>query len=399
MDTKQLTQYTEYLTGLLAESFSEHGIRCYVSGDLVVFPMQRMTAYARLFDRSSSPSNLVLQLDITLEIGLGRKIIESLVGLGMDEENAIKDAWKNFINSSLHVFLSAFFTSAFDDQVSKEEWIIDGRKHEVVMSNVAVRGNAPVPVPLDWLTQFEDMIKSSELSAGTHWIRLYYSQSQREMMVTEILLDNDIWSSKEAIIRKFKYPTDNEFFSLRVFLILTSGNDVSRAASVLAWREENNKNSILDELMTGGMSHMEAEKAEILIPLAFGRVFLKGITTASFSDEAVVHNELNDEFVIHLNDEPVFTEAFTLAEKIMEEGCVDKQHFQNIIVQSSEFNAYNQALLDGSSPEDMNKSSFGSPIIYLPHYKYEDKLQVVSTKTPVTDNAYKKKEWWKFWKK
>lgn len=391
METKQLTQHTKHLTDLLAKSFQEHGIQCRISDNLVIFSAQRMTAYARLFDRSSSPSTLVLQLDIILEIGLGREIIESSVGLGKDEETAMGDAWKNFLHSSFHVLLSVFFTSAFDNQVDKKTWEVDGRKSEVTISNIIAKGNVPSPLSSEWLNQLEEMVKNAGLPDGIHWVRLYYSRSQREAMVTEILLDNDNWTSKEEVARFFEYPKNDEFFSLRVFMVIKNGCDISQAVSVLAWADGKEDDYVRNELISGGLSLIEAEKAETFIPLAFGRVFLKSITTSSFSDEAVIHNGLDEEFTIDLNKEPVYASAYALAELIMAEGCVNKQHFQNIFVQSSEFNAYNQALLDGASPEDLDNGSFGKPIIYLLNYQEEI--------VPEIEVVQDKKKWWEFWKK
>ncbi len=399
MDALRLTEREKELNEFLQEAFRKHTIECEITDALLIFPRQRMTACAKVFNRSSS-SALVLQLDVILEVGLGKEIIESCVGLGMDEDTAIKDAWKNFLSNSFHVLLSAFFTREFDDQINRYQWLIGGRKYDVVMSQIGLRGQAPDPLPMDWLDQFEELVKKQTLPSGIHWMRLYYAQSQREAISTEILLDNDTWQPVENAVRSFDFPKTNDFLSVRVFVVVTDGCDVSRAAAAMAWLGDKDNEEIQEELVKEGMSVTDAEKAIVFMPIAFGRVFLKGITTAGFPDEATVVDGNEKEIAINLCDEPIYTEAYRLAEKIAVEGCVNKDHFKQIFLQSAELNAFNNALNEGAKLEDLNGARFGSPIMYLSHYRPAGKIdETMPEAEKVVEPKKEEKPFWKFWKK
>ncbi|EGK00610.1 DUF6348 family protein [Dysgonomonas gadei] len=400
MNDNKLIQHELQLNNFLAETFRRHNIECNIEKDLIIFPHQYMTAWAHIFNRSSSSMAVILQLDIHLEIGLGKTIIESCAGMGVDENTAIKDAWKNFLTNSFHTLLSAFFTKEFDHQVNNQQWVVDGRTYNVTISNVTTRGSHPDPLPLRWLEQLEETIKVQPLTEGTHWVRFYYAQSESELISGEILLDNEVWTGIEKFVRTFDFPTYKDFFSMRVFMVLKDHFDISRMAATMAWMVGEDDDAIEQQLMAEGLSLSDAEKANTFIPLAFGRVFLKGITTAKFSDEAIVTDETEKEATIKLSDEPIYTSAYQLAEKIIKEGCVNQEHFQNLFIQSAEFNAYNNALKDGAKAEDMNNARFGEPVIYMPHYQpAEKKEETTENIIPEKTGKEKKKPSWKFWKK
>jgi hypothetical protein len=400
MNDNKLMQHESQLNSFLAEAFHKHNIECNIENDLIIFPRQHMTAWTCMLNRSSSTKAIILQLDIHLEIGLGKVIIESCAGMGTNECSAIKDAWKNFLTNSFHTLLSAFFTKEFDDQINNHQWAIDGRIYDVTMSNVTTRGKHPDPLPLRWLQQLEDIIQSQTLEEGTHWVRLYYAQSESELISGEILLDNDVWTSVEKTVFRFDFPTYKDFFSIRVFIVLKDNLDISHVAATMAWMAGEDDMAIERQMMENGLSLSDAEKANAFIPLAFGRVFLKGITTAEFSDEAIITDGTGNEKTISLNDEPIYTSSYLLAEKIMKEGCVNKEHFQNLFIQSAEFNAYNNALKDGAKAEDMNNARFDVPVIYMPHYQPSEKKEK-ATENIITEKTgkEKKKPSWKFWKK
>ena len=395
MNDSRLTQHEPDLNIFLAEAFRKHNIECTIEKGLIVFPFQHMTAWAHVFSRSSSPNVIILQLDIHLEIGLGKTIIESCSGMGIDEDTAIKDARKSFLTSSFHTFLSAFFIKKFDNHVNNQQWIIDEHTYDVTISNVTTRGKHPDPLPLHWFEQLEETIKIQSLPEGTHWVRLYYAQSESELISGEILLDNEAWTSIEKFVYKFDFPAYKDFFSMRVFIVLKDNFDISRMAATMAWMVGEDDDAIERKMVADGLSLSDAEKANAFIPLAFGRVFLKGITTAEFSDEAIVTDETEQEITIKLSDEPIYTLAYQLAEKIMKEGCVNQEHFQNLFIQSAEFNAYNNALKDGAKVEDMNNAKFSEPMIHMPHFQPAEKKEKATEQM----SNEKKKSSWKFWKK
>ncbi|MFV0417571.1 MAG: DUF6348 family protein [Dysgonomonas sp.] len=389
----ELNEYEGQLNTFLKNIFQQHGVECKEESQVLLFPKERMIAYAKIFDMSTLPTKL-LQLDVVLKIGPGKEIVESCVGIGMNINAAIEDAWKNFLKNTFHVLLATFFIPEDKELVNRLEWIVNGREYDVTMGQMAFRGNLPKSLSLKWYEEFESMIKEQELSVGTHWIRLFYAQSGNEMISCEILLDNNVWKSVENRVKTFNFPKSNDYLSLRIFMIMQDGLKISRIAGILAWMGNEESDVIIKELEKTGMSTIDAEKVQILMPLAFGRVFLRSMTTASFSDEAVITNDNNEEISIKLNNELIYTEAYKLAEEIMANGQIDKKHLETILLQSSEFNAYNNALHEGAEPEDLNKSSFSSPRIYLPSY-----VSGIITDNEIENEEEAKKSPWRFWNK
>lgn len=391
--SRELKEYEGQLNAFLKNIFQKHGIACEEDNNVLIFRKERMTAYAKIFDMSTLPTKL-LQLDVVLEIGPGKKIVESCVGIGMNMNSAIEDAWKNFIKNTFHVLLASFFITKDEELAIRLEWLINGRKYNVTMSQMTFRGDLPSTLSFKWYEEFESMVKEQELSPGTHWIRLFFAQSGNEMMSCEILLDNNVWKSVESKVKAFSFPKSNDYLSMRIFMVMQDGLEISRAIAILAWMGGKESDAIIKELEKTGMSATDAEKAQIFIPLAFGRVFLRSMTTAVFSDEAIITNESNEEININLNDELIYTEAYKLAEQVMGNEQIDKNHLKTILMQSSEFNAYNNALQEGAKPEFLNGSSFSPPIMYLPNYK-EDATYCNEEES---DNEAKKSPW-KFWNK
>ncbi|MDR2954652.1 MAG: DUF6348 family protein [Prevotella sp.] len=393
-----LEQYEEQLNTFLVHIFREHGVKCEIENNTLIFKHQRMTAYARLFDMSATSATL-LQLDVSLEIGMGKEILESCIGMGMDMESATKNAWDNFLKNSFHVLLSAFFKPGEDDQVTRYKWVIGGRKYDIFMSQMSVRGTLPDPYPEEWYDELQKIIKKQNLTEGTHWARLYYAQSQREMMRWEILLDNQSWTDIEPEVRTLNFPKSQDFLSLRIFFVMKDEIDVSQAASAMAWLADKDLPEIEDTLVSEGWSVSDAEKALVFIPLAFGRIFLQSFTTTEFPNEATVTNEADDETKINLGNEPIYTSAYRLAQYIMQKGCVNKKHFEMLLSQSSEFNAYNQALKDGATKEDLDGAHFGSPMLFMYNYQPPIINPVVPDDADNENKEKPQKKSWKFWKR
>lgn len=399
MNNNKLTEQEINIQSLLTEAFHKHGVECKEENNQIVFPQQFMTCRVHLFDKSSSAS--IVQMDVNFEFGLGKIITESTVGIGLTLDIAIEDAFQAFLKSSFHVILSAFFTHDYDNHVNLKEWFIGNKKYTAIISNVSVRGEAPDPLPVKWLDQLENLFQNQEYLPGTHWIKLYYAQSEREMISSEILLDNKVWTEVEKTVRNFDFPSARDFLAVRIFIILQDDTDVSQMAATMAWMSGEDEEDVLQELTKTGTSPLDAEKALIFIPLAFGRVFLKSIASSHFSDEAVITDETEKQTTINLNDEPIYVAAYQLAKYIMTEGLNNKEDFQTIVALSSEVNAYNNALMDGAKPEDMDGGHFGSPMIFLPHYQPAEKEKnKIINKPPQQQQAEKKKKpFWKFWSK
>lgn len=397
----ELHQYRPQVASILAGAFFAHGIDCKPINDSLVFRKERLVISINIYDMSNS-STAILQLDISIQIGLGKKIIDSCLGLGKNNDNAIEDGCNKFISNTLPVLLVAFFDKNCNEyDVSCIEWETDGQKLSMIMSPITTRGNSPEPLLLNWLDKFQKMLKQQDYAVGIHWSRLFYAQSERELMTYEILLDNKTWKEIDEIVHYSAYPKAVDFYSMRIFTIIKRGIDVSRVATTMAWMIDQSYEEIEKQLIEDGLSIQETEKAMVFIPLAFGRVFLKNQDDVQFSNEAMVTNSAEQQTIINLLDEPVYTNAYALAEQIMAHGYSNKNDFEAVLAQSSEFNAYNHALLDKVEQGDMNADNFGMPFLFLPHFNPPDVIKTPELILPKEKEEIgeEKKPFWQFWKK
>lgn len=128
-------------------------------------------------------------------------------------------------------------------------------------------------------------------------------------------------------------------------------------------------------LIRNGLSRAEAEMAVRFIPLAFAREILAG-TGVNLSNTYIRLHAGGTQDERALNDEPFFKASAYLASIILKE--IGGDAFTAIVCLSSEFDAVNQALNAGSSPQDLIASP---PVI-----TWTDEL-----------SAWTPRPWWKFW--
>lgn len=388
----ELKEYQERLNLFLADTFQKHGVKCEIENNLVVFRKEHITAYTKIFDMSVSYSTL-LQLDVILEFGLGKKIIESCVGGGIDIDSAIERVQGIFISNTFYVLLTAFFIPDNKKHISRHKWLIGQHRYDVIVSQINALGDIPNPLPMKWYEELEELIKNQEWSRGTHWLHLFYGQSAREIIRCEILLDNEVWKSEEKRFLSFDFPKSNDFLSISVFIVMQNALDISRAAQILSQITDKDLNKSIIELEKTGMSIAEAEKAAAFVPLAFNRVFLKERTSFIFSNEAIIVNNSGEEININLENEPIYVDAYELAEQVISKIEITPKQLENIISHSIEIDEYYQLQQQESvDSEHFTKKETKPLIISLPNYKKEMNSE------KEYDNK-KKKYPWMFWRK
>jgi hypothetical protein len=187
-DTQEILQ--KQSAKYIAELFINHNINCTSSENKIVFDKEHITIETYCSYRDSSQELKIIQLDVYIDYGIN-PILESFAGLGNDFETATLDAFENFMYSTFHTILSAFFTSKFDEEINKYNWNINGKEFEVFSSNIGFRGIQAPNFTTGWLNQFEAEVQELQLTEGTHWIRLFYSQQQNQTNVCEVLLNNN----------------------------------------------------------------------------------------------------------------------------------------------------------------------------------------------------------------
>lgn len=368
-------QSTKYIAAL----FVNHNINCNTSENKIVFDKEQITIETYCSCRDSSQEFKVLQLDVYIDYGIN-PILESFAGLGDDFETATIDAFENFRDNAFYTILSAFFTSKFDEKINKYNWNINGKEFEIFSSNIGFRGPQASNLTTEWLKQFEAEVQNLQLNEGTHWIRLFYSQQQNQTSVCEVLLNNNECISIAQKAQQFDWHKQEEFYSIRVFMILKNGIDFNRIVKIVGSEEEYEDAFLRLEKM--GLSELEIEKAYAFIPEAFGRKLNKEIGLAgTYPNQAVVMNSNKEEFDINLDDEKMYSDATQLINELTKKGWSNE--LKQIAFTSSAVKTLNTAISEGAKLEKINCENY-SITFFIPTYS-----QTATNK--------QKKPFWKIW--
>jgi hypothetical protein len=393
----------------LLELFRAHGVEAVLLEEWVVFPGRNMRASASIVREIKQQAAMSVQLDVWFEIAPRRTIVESFAGLGETLERAVADAIHNFTANSLHVFLTAFFRSD-DQQVSQEEWVVGGRTSRVTIGNVGIRGKPPVQGEelVGWFKRFEEKLKENQLRPGTHWVRLYYGQMQGRPMACEVLLNNDVWEEMQSEMAAVAWPVGEEFYSVRVFLVIQVSNGgsvspetaVAWLADIVAAWDEFTEEEVYSAMADAGVADAVADRAYKFTQLAWGRALLAGLGVR-FSPEYVCFNASGE--VVEsgrLTDERCFAAASRLAERY-----ASTPGFKRLALMSADVNAVNNALHRGSKPEDLVTAP-AFLFLEAPTAAGMEKAQGVIAQyvdaLPQPSRAAERKPasakpWWRFW--
>lgn len=352
----------------IKDLFQNHGIDSIKEEDKLVFEKQQIELDLRFFDRSKNPNSLlVIQLDVRVQFGIGNQLVESVVGLSNPQEYEVgcNNALENFKESCFHVLLSAFFTSKYDNYVTKYNYQFKNKEYEIVAGDIRVKGNLLENSSYKWFEQFKNTIKNQELSAGIHWIRLFYAQDDFKTTVCEVLLDNEFWIPIQKLSESFDFPKQKDFYSVRLFMIIKNETDIRRVAKFVG--SSLSYDDVFEVLSHMGLNAVEIEKAYAFIPEAFGRTFAKQILKldGNFSNEAGVINDSKDNIDINLTKEPIYTKALQIAQEL--EGKTWCNAAKQLAMQSACMNVINNALNENKQIEDIDCQRFYS-CFYIPSY-------------------------------
>ncbi len=344
---------------LLLESFRAHGVEAVVADGWVTFPGRPVRAIASI-ENDENLHRLSVRLDICLEVEPGRAIVESFAGVGETPEKAALNAFENFVANSLHVLLSAFFLPG-DEHVSRDEWVVGGRKGHVLLGDVGARGRVP---PLsgqldDWRSRLKLSLSDMQLRPGWHWVRVYFAQANRDILASEVLLDNLVWEEGQAALSTVKWPLSDDFYSIRVFLVIqiekggvvSAETAVEWLADMVAFREEFTQEEVQEQMDEAGIPKVLAQDAYEFTQVAWARGLLHKIGVTTHPDY-LRFNASGDLLESgRLAEHPCFAAASRLVEKY--EGSPG---FRHLVLTSSEVNAVNSALHNGANPHDLRTS-------------------------------------------
>ena len=299
------------ISEFLQKLFQQHGVDAVVEDDWIVFPQYGRRANGDFCNLRDGQIKSV-QLDVRVEAMCGRLLIESCAGLGASPDEAKRDALAAFTRNAFHVILAAFFRPhEEDDQVERETWIIGGKSRNITLGSCITHGKPPKPYPQEWLPYLQRKLVEQPLADGTHWLRIYYAQSDDKTMACEALLDNEEWLPVQQAMASFDWPKSENFYSLRLFLAIQGGPDISDA--LLALQAGSDRDEFVQNLIQQGWSEAQAEKAFALIPLAYGRCLLQEMPVAFTSEALVADWHTRRPREILLLDEPWYAQAWEMA--------------------------------------------------------------------------------------
>lgn len=412
------------LNASLLQLFQAHGIDCTQQGDWIVFQKNNSKssrkANASIVQEFKHQAALSVQMDVNFQIAPGRTIIESFAGIGTTQEAAVSDALHNFTANSFHVLLTAFLRPDHEnnEQESQEEWIIGGEKRRGVVSDIGIRGKSPVSGEelVGWYEKFAQKLqeKSLEKTWGkeTHWVRLYYAQSQGKSVACEVLLDNEAWEVMQSETAAFDWPSADAFYSVRVFLVIqgeddsgsTADSHLNYLAEILTSRPDATEDQLHQALADNGVTDALADRAIKFTQIAWGRLLLDGLKInlspvyLCFDAEGkVIETGL-------LIEEPYFIAATRLGPQLLPTSAG-----QRLAMTSADMQTVNNALNAGSKPENLvlgpagvflaNPTSAGllnAQKVISQHMASSQKPDATQKEKP---EAQARTSGWQFWKR
>lgn len=205
------------LADVLVRLFTAHDIPCTVE-DSWVFPNGQLPAIRCIWHPSSSQS--AGRLDVEVLLSNGNTLIENFAGLG-EGNHALMDAVQNFVLGSFHVLLASFYGKTDPEQVTTEQWSVEGTKWRVFVGNFSRRAShgQDISVPQSAFTAIESAILGTPLSMECHWFRTFYCQIG-EQQVFEALINNEPWQQGERALKRIPWPKIEGYYSVRNFLVL-----------------------------------------------------------------------------------------------------------------------------------------------------------------------------------
>ncbi len=302
-------------------------------------------ASAAVYDRGRHGDLQAVQLDVLFEPWTGCVMNESCAGFGTDRESTLASAWQNFAAGSFHVLLATLLYHD-TEEVDRTMWDIDGIPRAVTLGGVVSRGARPDDD--GWLHAFEAAVRTAILPEGLHWIRLFYAQVEGEEVACEVLLDNVPWEEVQEPMAAFAWPASDDYYSVRLFLVVQGGLDIRRAMAVLIDHAIRGDDQVVEELVKLGYELTDARLLVALVPLAFGRVVASDVFREApprFSDTAVLVTADGEEPLL-LDEDPFFAEATFLARQTMSIESMAPDHINALLGRSAEL-AIVQAAIDG----------------------------------------------------
>jgi hypothetical protein len=240
-------------------------------------------------------------------------------------------------------------------------------------------------------------------------MRLYYGQRDRKTTACEVLLNNRAWDEVQSEMAAIGWPTGEEFYSVRIFLVVevkSGGPSVSPEtavawlADIIAERHEFTEDEVYAAMAAAGVPDGLADRAYKFTQVAWGRALLARLGVKSSPEYTCFNASGQVEESGRLADESCFAAASRLAKDYA--GAPGFRHFA---LMSADVNAVNKAFHAGSKPEDLVTGPaflfLGTPtaagseaaqqVIAQHLASWKERFPSATTKRAVA------KPWWRFW--
>ncbi|NOK05438.1 MULTISPECIES: DUF6348 family protein [Myxococcus] len=387
----------------LRDLIEAHGVECHEEGEWLRLGQTGPRARAWYVQPAGTNPEQFVQLDVEVELWAGRMLGESFVGIGASPTDARQSAYQSFAAGSLHVLLGALLNAPCE-HITVEEWNVGGIPRRVFLGQIVTRSlsesDAPPP---EWTDSLKGALESLPLTTGTHWLRIYFAQSDEEVMKLEVLLDNEEWPELQAALANAPWPKAQGFLSHRLFLVLQGGVDVSRAVAAFIESPDRDIDEIRHELRAQGASALESDKLVSFIPEAFGAVI--AINLGAKPPVAAQYREWNAPGLheASLAQEPLWQESVRLAKLAASGETLTRGQLMAVAGRSAVLDAFNKFLHAGSVPKDVE---FASMVVGLSKEGMQAMNQEVAARTAATPSIqaleqgtteFPKRPWWKFW--
>src|SRR4051812_22490414 len=144
---------------------------------------------------------------------------------------------------------------------------------------------------------------------------------------------------------------------------MTHDEDVLRTLRAYA-DDKLTEDGIVEALVAGGASRVLAEKLNVLVPLAFGRVLISHVEKVEFRTTAFLFCRDGSTRAYDLSSDEVFQCALQTATTMYHEG--PRELFQPAAARSHEVNAVNNALKAGA---ELSGARFSEPHFFRISYE------------------------------
>lgn len=211
----------ESLMKVLGGMYQGHGSEVCRAGPWLAIDAAKLLTRVSYFEHGGSSTMRAVQMDVvTVVTESNHHLIESVGGFGDNLEEALRDALRNFAESSFHPLLCGLLDKACD-QVEVEYWTIGGIRRKITMGGLCCRGfRVPSEAWSPIFEAIESRLTTFDLPSGLHWMRYYYAWLPGGEALAEVLLDNETELELQEHLAGLPWPQSESFYSRRLFFTI-----------------------------------------------------------------------------------------------------------------------------------------------------------------------------------